>query len=1047
MKLQHTLYTACLASIGLAGPASAAPTDQGGPEIVNITTPAGTAARPDLNIRVPNFELKTEMYTFPSGLRVMFQDDDSQPIIAVTSVTDHGASDDPLGKEGIAHLVEHLWFRSEHGDLPKTWDILESELGCDLNAFTQYDITAYMTVCSSRHLEAMMKLESLRITDAVANVTESMVTTEVEVVRNEIRMRAENFNIPFFTVWEIANGHLFDEDYPYHRPMAGNHTTIRNCKLKDIQKFTEDFYRPDTTTMMVVGDLPSTSPGYLLDLMTNNFDLKLLHPDLKEEHLRRMRRENIENHDPENPDHWYTIPMDPDNPDQPLPYLLELEPRSDQFSELVPPDPVTTELGTYEGAVKKPMVVVAWPMPPGYQGEDTLMRVTGWALSIVVGSSAPLRDDPDLRSFQGCFALPSKRSSTIFCIAEVKNTRANAERIASRMIDQVPQLYDPGWRQLLDLLFSMSRMQFMADVLRSIDLYAAVGAGRATDIGQHAHFTGSQQYHSAMIVEANQLQSFQVAEMADKWLKRNRAAMMFIKPMARDEVAIVSEDTAGSGGHFRGGGEASILNPSVDPDQLTPKFVRTLFDLPDVSKIDDFKLPNGLRVVIMPHTEAPLVRSTLVSRGGSAHEGSGISDYADWVWGFDKKTSTFGGSDIRPLQIGAEWNTSVGMTSKTIGMKSSAGNLDGALWMIRERIESTFPDFTFKSSYISFQKRMKRASWRSDSRIVREMAYEHVNPGHPLHDGIDYPDIMATKKLSAGAVRDYYQENWQPANSTLIIVGNVDPKEARAYAIKYFGGWRPANGVEPKSIPAVPGPNKPPSKQRIVVIDDKGKTQTGVTLVCPLKPAETYPSAKHDLLGDVSRMTLFAKLREEAGVVYSPYAGAWTFPGGTSYMYMTAAIQNDSAVFAMEQYLEYLNKASEGGISDRDIRVKKLGQANNYVLQQQSIDEMSRRLTGPIVNDEDWSAFEKYADELSNVSPQDFAELVGDCADSAFIAFVGPKDDVTGQLEKAGYAYEEIDKEERYQALLEENDPKYFKKYMKQKEKEDAKKASSDDDE
>ncbi|MCA9570396.1 MAG: insulinase family protein, partial [Myxococcales bacterium] len=255
----HTPLRAFALALLAPALAHAAPGDEGlVTEEVTVTAAPGKAPRPSLNLSLPKYDLPMQDLRFPSGLRVIFQKDSTQPIIAITSVTDHGSSEDPLGKEGIAHLVEHLWFRSEHGELPKTWDLLEAEMGCDLNAFTQYDITAYMTSCGSQFLEAMLKLESLRITDTVKGVTEEMVDTEVEVVRNEIRMRGENFNIPFFTMWEYVNKHMFPEGHPYHRPIAGDHTTIRNCKLADIQKFTEDYYRPENNTIAVVGDIPSS---------------------------------------------------------------------------------------------------------------------------------------------------------------------------------------------------------------------------------------------------------------------------------------------------------------------------------------------------------------------------------------------------------------------------------------------------------------------------------------------------------------------------------------------------------------------------------------------------------------------------------------------------------------------------------------------------------------------------------------------------------------------------------------------------------------------
>ena len=115
-------WAAALAVSLAATTASAADADEeNASEEVVVTSPAGKAPRPNLGVKLPDFGLTTHDFRFPSGLRVMFQHDPSQPVVAITAVTDHGASSDPAGREGIAHLVEHLWFRSElpHPDQPE----------------------------------------------------------------------------------------------------------------------------------------------------------------------------------------------------------------------------------------------------------------------------------------------------------------------------------------------------------------------------------------------------------------------------------------------------------------------------------------------------------------------------------------------------------------------------------------------------------------------------------------------------------------------------------------------------------------------------------------------------------------------------------------------------------------------------------------------------------------------------------------------------------------------------------------------------------------
>ncbi|HEY3237083.1 MAG TPA: insulinase family protein, partial [Polyangiaceae bacterium] len=54
----------------------------------------------------------TSQRTLPSGLRVVIENDRSSGLAGVVLTVGSGAADDPPGREGLAHLVEHLVFRS-----------------------------------------------------------------------------------------------------------------------------------------------------------------------------------------------------------------------------------------------------------------------------------------------------------------------------------------------------------------------------------------------------------------------------------------------------------------------------------------------------------------------------------------------------------------------------------------------------------------------------------------------------------------------------------------------------------------------------------------------------------------------------------------------------------------------------------------------------------------------------------------------------------------------------------------------------------------------
>lgn len=1005
-------------------------------EVISLAAPA-RGPKPEMQIKLRDFNIQTMDFTFPSGLRVLFQHDPSVPVVAVTAVTDHGASDDPVGKEGLAHLVEHLWFRSEHGGMPKTWDLLESEMGCSLNAFTQYDITAYMTVCGSEHLASLLRLESLRILDPIAAVTEDMVRTEIEVVRNEIRMRAENFNMPFFTVWEYVNKHMYPESHPYHRPMAGDHTSIRNIRLPDVQAYTDAYYKADTTTIMVVGDLGRGEAWHMLSLLAQNLDPSLFHPEAGPEHIARQPRPGVRKPDPNNPDHWVYIPLDPTTGEV-INIATEIVPRAARITTKDAIPPASTKLGVFEGPVEKPTVVVAWTLPPAYRGNDTLYTVTGNIISNMVGQGLARLNDPSIKEFGGCGALPSKHGTTLLCYALAKSVDSDADRIATKIIDQLSNIFtQPGMetvdpRTILSASLGFARNQLLAQVLNSVDLYAAVGGGRATDTAQHAHFTGSGAYFAEKMEEIPRLTPGDVFNLLETYVQRDRAARVFIKPLKRDEVSLLSEDTAGAGGHYRGGDAESILNPSIDPSVLTPEALYSLFNLPDFGKLTDVTLQNGLRVVTMPHADSPLVRVALVTPSIAATDPDGLYRFA-------QRFSTTRIADD-PLRVGGNWADGGGSDWDSLGVQTSSLNLDAALWLVRERLEAATSDLNGKGSWLKSQRKRILGQLGKMDWHMTDMRNQHLNPGHPLTARFDLNALEALKKAGSNEVMDVINRQWHPSNATLVIVGDIDAKRSMELANRYFGGWRKGDAPPADPIPEVPGPN-PAQERKIYVFDSKGRTQTDVTLVCPLVAATTEPSAPHQILGDVARMTLFAKLREEAGVVYSPQAATFVQPGGSAFMFMTAAIQNDSAVFGMERYLEFLQMAEERKLNDNDIRIKQLSRARGFAISQQSIEQMLGKLLQPVLKGEDWGFYDRYAQALSNTDQDAIAAIVDGCAEHAFITFKGPKDKVTAQLEEGGYDFELVDWKQRGYDLHAEWDPKDFAKADKKRKKAEAKKA------
>src|SRR5262245_59775612 len=101
--------------------------------------------------------------TLPNGLRVMVLPDDTTQLVAVAVRYEAGSNDDPKGKEGLAHLVEHLMFQLRPGG-PDQAPMMAAlrQLTVYVNARTEWDLTQYDALATRDNLESLLALEAAR---------------------------------------------------------------------------------------------------------------------------------------------------------------------------------------------------------------------------------------------------------------------------------------------------------------------------------------------------------------------------------------------------------------------------------------------------------------------------------------------------------------------------------------------------------------------------------------------------------------------------------------------------------------------------------------------------------------------------------------------------------------------------------------------------------------------------------------------------------------------------------------------------------------------
>ena len=256
---------------------------------------------------VASFEKRITVKKLPNGLTIMICERPEAPVFSFFTLVDAGSAQDPLGKTGLAHMFEHMAFKgtdkvgttdyavekpalekvetayaayiaerdksvsrdeAKLKQLEKAWKdaiadadkyvvpnqfgkIIEQSGGQDLNAFTNYDETAYHYSLPANRLELWAYLESERFLHPVLRE----FYKERNVVIEERRLRTDSN--PIGRLLEQFGAAAF-EAHPYHRPTVGWMSDLNSFSATDAKKFFDQYYVPSNMVVAVAGDVKAS---------------------------------------------------------------------------------------------------------------------------------------------------------------------------------------------------------------------------------------------------------------------------------------------------------------------------------------------------------------------------------------------------------------------------------------------------------------------------------------------------------------------------------------------------------------------------------------------------------------------------------------------------------------------------------------------------------------------------------------------------------------------------------------------------------------------
>lgn len=251
-----------------------------------------------------DFEKQVTEFTLPNGLHFIVVERHEAPVVSFQTYVNAGSVDDPGGRTGLAHMMEHMafkgtptigtknwpeekkaldyievvysrleqeqnkWFRADPKkieELRKELDaaiekadsfveeneydrVVESNGGVGMNAGTSEDSTEYVYSFPENRIELWFLLESERFLHPVFRE----FYKERDVVREERRMRVESS--PQGQLAEALLAAAY-EAHPYHNMPGGWASDIESFRRPEADAFFKKYYTPGNMTITMAGDV------------------------------------------------------------------------------------------------------------------------------------------------------------------------------------------------------------------------------------------------------------------------------------------------------------------------------------------------------------------------------------------------------------------------------------------------------------------------------------------------------------------------------------------------------------------------------------------------------------------------------------------------------------------------------------------------------------------------------------------------------------------------------------------------------------------------
>jgi zinc protease len=296
-------------------------------------------------------------------------------------------------------------------------------------------------------------------------------------------------------------------------------------------------------------------------------------------------------------------------------------------------------------------------------------------------------------------------------------------------------------------------------------------------------------------------------------------------------------------------------------------------------EISNFKLANGMEVVVIPNNRAPVVTHMVWYRVGSADEVSGKSGLAHFLEHlmFKGTSKRAPGEFDRLIDInGGEGNAFTTSDYTAYFQRIASDRLELMMELEADRMQNlVLTDENVLPELDVVREERRERTDNDPSALLGEQIDAAMYTAHPYGKPV-IGWMSEVAKLTRADAMAFYRAHYTPANAVLVVAGDVTPEQVKVLAEKYYGVLK--NSFTPQPRVRTPEPD-PIAARRVTLIDARAASPAVQrSYLAPSYAASTGHEALAldllaDILGSGTQSRLYKSLVIDQKI--AAYAAAW----------------------------------------------------------------------------------------------------------------------------------------------------------------------------